>query len=428
VTTSSPTNSSAGRLSPFGRRRRAEQFAQLLEGRPADAALRTDPQLAPLIDLAQALRSVPLGPTPDFRANLRQRLVAVGTVQGVGQVSLPAAVQGADTAPGLASVPRRLNEWAEGWRVRRRFVTVTAAAAAVVVVGGVGLAGSRSLPGEPFYGVKRGVEHVQLALAGSTEAKGERHLQFARTRLHEVSGLVHSPEAIGLHVSGGSPLVAGGSALGGSVSSRVISTLRAMDSETTAGTKDLTTAFARTHDNHTMRVLAGFATTQQAKLVAVIPALPAAAAPQAQKSLQLIQRVDFRANSLLTAPTCTAACQPQTPTPGATSTPAPGDDLGATPCSCLQSNNSAGAGQTGQSGGQQPATEPTPGQTTGSSNQPPASQSPKPSPSPSPTSPSLGNQIGGIVSALPIPVTPPPLPLPPLSPLPVPVPTIQLPH
>src|SRR4051794_23327015 len=249
MSSTSPTP--AGRLPLLRRRRRAEEFAELLDGRANTAVAQTDPHLAPLVDLAAALRSVPLGPTPDFRSALRQRLVAVAAVQGVGEVSLPAAVRDPSTAP---SLPARINEWAEGWRVRGRVITATAAASAVVIVGGVGLAGSRSLPGEPFYGVKRGVERVQLAAAGSTEANGERHLQFARTRLHEVADLVDSPMAIGATLDGRQPMIAAAPAFGGSLSSRVISTLREMDSETRSGTKDLTTAFARSHDSHPLQV------------------------------------------------------------------------------------------------------------------------------------------------------------------------------
>lgn len=424
---SNPSTTPAGRLPLLPRRRRAEAFAQLLDGKPADPSTRNDPNLAPLVELASALRSVPLGPTPDFRAALRQRLVAVASVQGVGEVSLPAAVRDTASAPGLSALPQRLNEWAEGWRVRRRFITVTAAASAVVIVGGVGLAGSRSLPGEPFYGVKRGVERVQLGLAGSTEAKGERHLQFARTRLHEVSELVHSPQALGVPVDRSHPLVAGGTAWGGSLSSRVISTLRDMDKETTAGTKDLTTAFARSHDSHPLHVLASFAAGQKSRLTAVMPALPSAAAAQAAASLALIDRVDTRASDLLTAPSCTAACTPSITTPpGPQPTPAAGgDDLGATPCSCVQSGSSSGSSTAGATS--EPTPAPTPTKTTSpgdsnNSNNPPAQ-----SPSPQPTPTTLQGQIGSILSQLPIPVTPPPVPLPDLPPLPVPVPTIHLP-
>jgi hypothetical protein len=422
-TVSNPSAAPAGRSALFGRRRRAEQFAQLLDGdasQPALVATRNDPHLAPLIELATALRSVPLGPTPDFRSTLRQRLVAVAAVQGVGEVSLPAAVRAPAATP---SLPRRINEWAEGWRVRPRFIAATAAASAVVLVGGVGLAGSRSLPGQPLYGVKRGTERVQLAMAGSTEAKGERHLQFARTRLHEVAAMVKSPEAISVRPAHG-PLVASG-ALGGSLSARVISTLHDMDAETTAGTKDLTTAFARSHDSHPLNVLATFAAKQQNSLNAVLPALPADAAARAAASLALIQRVDTRAHALLTAPSCTAACSSGATVPGPAPTPAPGDELGATPCSCAATNDSSGSDSQGSTNnGPTPAPSPT-GTPKPDNNQPAPS---KPSPSPSPTPTTLQGQIGSILSNLPLPVTPPPLPLPDLPPVPVPVPTIHLPH
>jgi hypothetical protein len=424
---SSPSSTPAGRLPLLRRRRRAEEFARLLDGDPGAVAMQTDPHLAPLVDLAAALRSVPLGPTPDFRAVLRQRLVAVAAVQGGGEVSLPAAVRDTSAAPGIKAVPGRINEWAEGWRVRNRVIAATAAASAVVLVGGVGLAGSRSLPGQPFYGIKRGVERVQLAAAGSTEAKGERHLEFAQTRLHEVAELVNSPQAVGTGPGRQQTMIAGAPAFGGSLSSRVISTLRDMDSETKAGSKDLTTAFAHSHDAHPLQVLATFAATQQTKLTAVMPALPTAAEPQAAQSLALIKRVSIRASALLTPASCSAACGPNAPVPAPGLSPAPngGDDLGTTPCTCARSNGS-GSGSN-QPGGQpvpapSPSTTPKPGDN-GQQN-PPAPSTSQP--------PGLPGPIGPIISELPLPLPTLPVPLPtlptiPLPSLPVPVPTIQLP-
>ena len=424
---SNPSATPAGRHALLSRRRRAEQFARLLDGQDdrsaAQLATRNDPHLAPLVELATALRSVPLGPTPDFRSALRQRLVAVAAVQGVGEVSLPAAVRAPVAAP---SLPRRLNEWAEGWRVRPRFVAATAAASAVVMVGGIGLAGSRSLPGQPLYGVKRGVEHVQLSFAGSTEAKGERHLQFAQTRMREVAALVKNDRAIGVAPMQ-APLVASG-ALGGSLSSRVVSTLHDMDAETTAGTKDLTTVFARSHDSHPLHVLATFAANQQHALTAVMPSLPSDAATRAAVSLALIQRVDSRAQALLTGPSCTAACRAgAATTPGPAPTTPPGDELGATPCSCTQSSGSADSGQD-NSDSNAPKPAPSPTGTPEPGNDQPPPDNPTPTPSPSPTT--LQDQIGSILSNLPLPVTPPPLPGPalPTLPVPLPVPTIHLPH
>src|SRR4051812_8498332 len=78
-----PDSSSEGvapmSLSPNGRR--ADAFARLLEtGGRSD-----DPSVGPFLALAGALTAVPAldGPRPEFRAALRQRLVAVATVQGV---------------------------------------------------------------------------------------------------------------------------------------------------------------------------------------------------------------------------------------------------------------------------------------------------------------------------------------------------------
>jgi len=70
-------------MMPTPGNRRANEFAALLD-RPART---DDPELAPYVALAGALRAVPVtaGPSPEFRTALRQRLVAVATVQGVPQ-------------------------------------------------------------------------------------------------------------------------------------------------------------------------------------------------------------------------------------------------------------------------------------------------------------------------------------------------------
>src|SRR5438552_11503613 len=150
-------------------RRRAEQFAELLErGTRTD-----DPTLAPLVALAGALGTTPdvAAPRAEFRTALRQRLVAVATVQGVGA-----------PAPTPA---QRAREIGGTWRFQRRVAVLAGRAAAVTAVAGVGVGASRSLPGDAFYGLKRATENVQLDLAQGQEAKGKRHLEFARTRLAE---------------------------------------------------------------------------------------------------------------------------------------------------------------------------------------------------------------------------------------------------
>ena len=402
-------------------RRRAGEFARILDT-AAGAPATNDPTLAPLATLAMALRSLPVGPAPDFRAGLRQRLVAVATVQGVG-VGVTAgviALPGARPAAPKPAVSWRVTEWAEGWRVRRRLVAATAAMSAVVMVGGVGLAGSRSLPGEPFYGVKRGVESIQLAAARGDEAKGERHLQFAETRLTELSALVGSTVALGSPGSGGGP-VASGLAFGGSLTSRVLSTLRAMDHETRAGTRDLTKAYQNSRNQKPLRTLSQFASEQTSRLTAVLPSLPTSVTLRADESLALVKQIGTETDGLLLVAECTAACEATTTPPGVTKTPEPGATPN--PCTCSSSGSVDATGTPDTSGGTQ--SEPTPSRSPG----PGHSRSPattSPSPSPSPTSPTLQDQIGSIISQLPLPVPTPPLPLPDL-PVPNPLPTISLP-
>jgi hypothetical protein len=135
-------------MSLTGGGRRAELFAQLL-----DSGARTDdPEVAPAVALASVLRAVPRtgGPRPEFRDALRRRLVAVAAVQGVGETT---------GGPGA-----RVRELGGTWRFQRRMAVLAGAAAALTAFAGVGLGASRSLPGDPLYGVKRATEDVQLAV------------------------------------------------------------------------------------------------------------------------------------------------------------------------------------------------------------------------------------------------------------------------
>src|SRR5436305_529836 len=124
--------------------RRADEFNRLLEldGRT------DDPVAGPMLAVAEALRAVPMaeGPRPEFRTALRQRLVAVATVQGVGATEKPL---------------QRARAAGSSWKVQRRLTALAAGAAVVTGVTGVGLGASRSLPGQPFYGVKRATEGLR---------------------------------------------------------------------------------------------------------------------------------------------------------------------------------------------------------------------------------------------------------------------------
>jgi hypothetical protein len=248
--------------------RRADEFSRLLE---SDTHT-DDPVTGPMLAVADALRAVPTpdGPRPEFRTALRQRLVAVATVQGVAAAETP--LQRARAARG-------------SWKVQRRMTALAAGAAVVTGVTGVGIGASRSLPGQPFYGVKRASESVQLATTIGTEARGKRHLEFARTRLAEVHSLTGSSASLapfnGAHVLAAP-------ADSSEHAKLIMETLHAMDVETRAGANDLFEAFRDSGSTEPLRVLNQFSQRQYAQLRDLLTELPANAQPSARSSLALL--------------------------------------------------------------------------------------------------------------------------------------------
>jgi hypothetical protein len=308
-------------LSPT--KRRAEQFADLLE----QDARTDDPGMAPLVSLSSALESAApeVTPDPEFRTALRQRLVAVASVQGVGETQSAAA---------------RVRETAVGWRFQRRLALVAGGAAAITAVAGVGIGASKSLPGDAFYGLKRASEDVQLALTRGDEAKGEKHLEFARARLAEVRALAARGEALPAIVPG-QPLALGAPQSGDS--DLIASTLKAMDAETRAGAEDLFLAYQHSGSVEPLTTLHAFTRKQYAELIELLPVLPTKVQSPAKRSLALLRIVATDTVSLAPkqgstggsggGPTATPRPHPQqsrgsghtpstAPTPDTTSSPA----------------------------------------------------------------------------------------------------------
>lgn len=269
-------------------RRRAEDFARAL-----DAGFAPDPTAASLFTLADELAAMPFGPDAAFRGRLRQRLVTLA----------------ADPPPQVVR-PRladQLDELLTGWRAQRRLAFAAGMLAVALVVAGVGLLGSRSVPGEPFYGVKRAAESVQLATAHGKLTRGNRHLDFAATRLREVSALVDRNSAL---VAGGSGrAVAGRLALSARTTELVLDTLSDMDRETLAGTRDLTEYWRESGQSRPLQALDDFATGQHAALAAVVPTLPMSARAPGLQALALISSVSDRAQALIEQGPCDASCR-----------------------------------------------------------------------------------------------------------------------
>jgi hypothetical protein len=256
------------------RRRHAEEFAAALEGRGSRASS-SDPNIVPLLNLAQQLQALPLGPAPAFRDSLRQRLVAVAAVAEPAAVPTP-----------VDRVRTRLGSW----RLQRAAQVAAAGLAAVVAITGVGTVSARSIPGDPLYGVKRAAERVQLDLARNDVNRGKRELQHAATRLDEVAALaagesVPDPE-------------------------RIVDTLADMDAQTRRGVALLFDESAEAQSAELIAHVQDFAAAQQAELTALMDDLPDEARPRAATSLALLARIRrTTAAELADLATCTGVCE-----------------------------------------------------------------------------------------------------------------------
>lgn len=229
-----------------------------------------DPAVARLVGLADTLRvaartALPgADPSAEFRATLRRRLVAVASVAPAAEVPEP-------TRPSVRRV------------LARPGITAAAAGlAGVVGLSGVAVAADQSLPGQPFYPLKQGAEAVQLVLATSTAAKGERHLEFALTRLREAQELAATGD-----------------------DNDAASALRAMASETRAASADLTRAYRSDDDPALLARLGHYARTSQLDLHTLLATLSASARPAAVAGMAVLADVDRQVVATLGVPLAT---------------------------------------------------------------------------------------------------------------------------
>lgn len=393
-------------MNPLGGRSRVEELARLLDGAVAGPGSATAGQAA----LASRLRALApsledqVAPRPEFRAALRQRLVAVATVQAAAAYAEPA---GRTTALDAAV------SWSQSRKAQRRLGVTAGAMASVVALAGVGIASSRSLPGQPFYGLKRASEGAQLDFASGDTAKGAKHLEFAKTRLREVRALAAGDGMLSLGPSGTTGVVAGGS-----VASRIVDTLEDFTSQTRDGQSLLEKAYRASGKTEPLTILKTFASTQQDQLTSLLPTLPAATKVQAQQALELVFSVGSSANELLALGSCGGSCDPGNggatpptapdPTPGATAVPTPDDSNGGQDCPCASSP--------------EPTVEPQPSPTPEPTDSPSPSASPAPEPTAAPTSAPSPSPSPSPSSPLPLPLPTGLLPtgLPTLPPLPLP--------
>jgi hypothetical protein len=262
---------------------------------------------------------------------------------------------------------------------------VAGAALAVTALGALVALATDARPGDALYGLKRGTEQTQLALAG--DERGLTLLGLASTRLEELDGLVDDAAP--------APLVR--------------DTLATMDAQTTEGAALVFTDALDARDAAPLSVLGDWAQQQGSGLADLRPALP----DDAGGSIDLVGRVGARAEALRTA----LACPVGPPTSGR-------DELGPVPSPCAvpeapvpttPGNPSAVPADPGTPTGDSPAGEVSPaaptrapapaapsgGSTSGSTDPAPAPGGPAPTgsaPAPPTTAPD-----GGPAPSLPVP-------------------------
>ena len=230
-------------------------------------------------------------PDPAFRAATRARLVAMAAVR--------------TPAPPPVSPIRRL--FTEGmpasarWRTRLTAglagaaLTVTALAALVAVA-------EDARPGDALYGLKRGTEQAQLALAG--DARGETLLELADTRLDEVRWLV-TEGATALPAAGGAGSGSGSTVLAAGIDPELVSeTLRTMDAQTAEGVAWLTERAVTTASPRPLQVLSLWAAAQSEELDSLRDDVPAAAEDAVADSLVLLADVTTRVTGVESSLAC----------------------------------------------------------------------------------------------------------------------------
>lgn len=230
-------------------------------------------------------------PDPAFRAATRARLVAMAAVR----TPAPEPVTGFKrllAARAADAPPAR-------WRARLT-AGLAGAAMAVTAMATLVAVSTDAQPGDVLYGLKRGTEQTQLALAG--DARGQTLLDFAGTRLVELEELVDDgPTALPLAPAGPAEgtVVAAGADPG-----LVLDTLRTMDDQTTQGAAWLTERAVTTGNAGPLEDLATWSAGQSTRLTALAPRLPAEAADEAASSLALLSGISTRVTGLRPALRC----------------------------------------------------------------------------------------------------------------------------
>jgi hypothetical protein len=255
-------------------RAESERFARIVED---PSAAKGDQDFAAELGLISSLRELGTSGSPDAETRRRMRAGIVERLGPTGEeAEEPVARHGRPALSGL----------------------LVSAAAVLIAVGGLGMLLSKdALPGDPLYGVKLAGESAVLVLTFGQQAKAEKYLEFANSRLDELAQLKDS----------------------GGDSSDYLTGLAGFDSDARAGVAQLTTLATASGSPQQLTYLRNWAQERATKLAAEGPAIPSAAAGRFAGAQSLLAAIETRATALTDRMRC------YTITSGST------DELGALP-------------------------------------------------------------------------------------------------
>jgi len=254
---------------------------------PGEAFLQRDLELVALLRESRAS----LAPSSDASARMRaQVMAAAGSMMPSSTVDWSESATEADdfsaveddtnvvsisSARGRHRFPRRGSANTGDTPNRHTALGVSAAAALVLlaVTGGGALFSRGALPGDTLYGVKQTTESGMVALSGN---KAQRQLDTASTRLDEVQQLNSS------------------SASASDKSADISQALRGFNEQTTAASH----AWLSGPNMSNSGALATWASTQSQRLSGMRSSMPAAAQPDADNSMRVLEQVRTRASAL----------------------------------------------------------------------------------------------------------------------------------
>jgi hypothetical protein len=363
-------------------RRRADEFARLVDGAAPSPDPVQGPELAHAMDLVEAMREAgAVQPRPEFSATLRQRLIdeAAGRITATPKEpdqpdELPVRPDDDEdlALPTPLHAPRH-----------RRGKLIASAAAFVVLAGGIGAAAAaqQAMPGDALYGLKRGLESVATSISFTDESRGRRELSHAMARLTEAEKLAARNAPAGT----------------------INDTLHDFSTEARSGADHLVASYRSDNDVAAIEKIYVFAEEARIRLLDLSKTTAPAVQPAIAEAMRTI--VAIVQQGMKACPACVAPKVMTTPPPSVATSRSP-DPTRTVP------------------------TKPSGLATPGIPGQPPTIQTPRHPTGPVPTGgatllPSVPLPTGGLPS---LPVTKsPPLPLPTASLPTLPLPTLPLP-